>query len=499
MKILSAAQLREADAYTIVNKPIDSLQLMEQAAGRFTKALLQLFPHTHAFTIVAGTGNNGGDGMVCARLLLDAGKQVQTIVVAGQKQTIDFSTNTNKLREQTEVNWVEKEKQWPELEGEVIVDALFGTGLNKPIDGLAAFAIDKVNQSKKVVVALDMPSGLYADKHTSKKHPVVKAKHTLSFQYPKLAFMMPENAAAVGEWQVLDIGLLPAYADKAKGEAETLTFESIRKLILPRKKFSHKGTFGHALIVGGSYGKTGAVVLSARSCMRSGVGLTSLYVPACSVNILQTAVPEAMCIPSETERKLAEPVATGHFAAIGMGPGLGTNEKTGKMLLSMIDKAVCPVVLDADALNLLAMEPKWKKSVKKNSVLTPHPKEFERLVGKSANDFEVMHKLRELSATHDWVVLVKGAHTCICDQKGKLYFNTTGNHGMASGGMGDVLTGMITGLMAQGYSPLNATKVSVFLHGLAGDLAAEKTSAHALTASDLTEHIGKAWLKIVQD
>ena len=164
----------------------------------------------------------------------------------------------------------------------------------------------------------------------------------------------------------------------------------------------------------------------------------------------------------------------------------------------MIDKAVCPVVLDADALNLLAMEPKWKKSVKKNSVLTPHPKEFERLVGKSANDFEVMHKLRELSATHDWVVLVKGAHTCICDQKGKLYFNTTGNHGMASGGMGDVLTGMITGLMAQGYSPLNATKVGVFLHGMAGDLAAEKTSAHALTASDLTEYIGKAWQKIVQ-
>ncbi len=498
MKILSAAQLREADEYTIVNKPIDSLQLMEQAAGRFTQALLQLFPQTHSFTIIAGTGNNGGDGLVCARLLLDAGKQVQTIVVAGHKQTIDFSTNANKLKEQAHVDWVEKEKQWPQISGDVLVDALFGTGINKPVEDLPAFAIEKINQSQKPVVALDMPSGLFADKHTSKKHPVVKAKHTLSFQYPKLAFMMPENAANVGDWQVLDIGLLPAYADKAKGEAEVLTMDSIRKLILPRKKFAHKGTFGHALLVGGSYGKTGAMVLSSKACLRSGVGLTTVYVPACSINILQTAVPEAMCLPAETERKLAEPVATGHFAAIGMGPGLGMNEKTGKMLLAMIEKAVCPVVLDADALNLLAMEPKWKKAVKKNSVLTPHPKEFERLVGKSANDFEVMHKLRELTATHDWVVLVKGAHTCISDQKGNLYFNTTGNNGMATGGMGDLLTGIITGLLAQGYSPLNATKVGVFLHGLAGDLAAKEISAPALTANDLPEYLGAAWKKILQ-
>lgn len=499
MKILSATQIREADAYTIVHKPIDSLQLMEHAASRFTQELLQLYPDHSYFTIVAGTGNNGGDGLVCARLLVSAGKKVQIIVVVGHSQTIDFSANANKLKDLIPIIWVEKEKQWEEIKGSVVIDAVFGTGLNKPAEGLAAFAIEKMNQSQGPIVALDMPSGLFADKHTSRKHMVTRASYTLSFQYPKLAFMMPENGPFVGEWKILDIGLMPSYAEKVKGEAEILTLDYIRKLIIPRKKFSHKGTFGHALLVGGSYGKNGAMVLSTKACLRSGVGLVSAYVPASGVDVLQIAVPEAMCIPSETERKLAEPVATGHFAAIGVGPGMGTHEKTGKMLISMLDKAVCPVVIDADALNLLSSETKWKKCVKKNSVLTPHPKEFERLAGKSSNDFEVMHKLRELAATNDWVVLVKGAHTCICDQKGKLFFNTTGNHGMATGGMGDVLTGIITGLLAQGYSPSNATKIGVFIHGLAGDLAAEKTSFHALTANDLLQHLGEAWKKITKD
>lgn len=498
MKILSAFQIRLADSYTIENEPIASIDLMERSCEAFVSAFTELYPEKNNVGIVAGFGNNGGDGLGIARKLKQKGYKVQVWLLATESLTTDGASNLARLKGQVPVIKLNHGSSMPDFSGcAVLVDALFGMGLNRPVTGFEASVIQAINASNKQIVAVDTPSGLYSDEHTG-NHPVVKSHWTLTFQAPKLAFMMPENGPYVGQFKILDIGLHADYLAQAESYEFFTLEEEIHRLIKKRQKFSHKGHYGKALIVGGSLGKIGAVHLAAKACLKSGAGLVTAYVPRCGVIALQTSLPELMVYPDKGKQRITNDPSLGGYDVLGIGVGMGRHSDTGKVLKGLLKKSVSPVVLDADALNHLAENQEWMKLIPKNSILTPHSREFDRLAGKSSNDFEVLEKLRLMSVTYSVYVIYKGAHTCIATPQGTLHFNSTGNPGMATAGSGDVLTGILTGLLAQGYYPFEACKVGVMLHGLAGDFASEKSSEESIIASDIVSELGPAFKRLHQ-
>jgi len=446
------------------------------------------------FHIFCGRGNNGGDGLVLARMLIKSGQQVAVYLPeATGNESGEFSINLKRLQElSSEIHIIRPEEHLPVIHpDDMVIDALFGTGLNKPPMGIYAAMINYMNQVGATVISIDMPSGLYTDT-SSRKNSVVKASHTLSFQNTKLAFLVPENEKYIGTIHLLDIGL-----DKSFEKGEETVFETIDKnlvssLLHSRKKFSHKGDYGHAALIAGSKGMMGAAVLAARGCLHSGVGKLTCYVPECGISILQSTAPEAMCIASGREH-FESVSGLGAYRAIGIGPGLGTDQINPGLLEQLFSFHEMKMVLDADALNLVAANAPLLKYIPPGSILTPHPGEFGRLFGEAGNDFSRIQLALEKSAAHRLYIILKGHHTLVCTPEGKGYFNTTGNPGMAKGGSGDVLCGILTGLLAQGYSPLHASLLGVYLHGLSGDIAAEKRSMEALIAGDITDHLGDAF------
>ncbi|MBE7171382.1 MAG: NAD(P)H-hydrate dehydratase [Williamsia sp.] len=500
MELLSSAQIKEWDAFTCSRQGISSLELMERAA---TACLDWLELHGYLpreLFIFCGKGNNGGDGLALARLLKEKGAAGVGVFIleTPAKPSADFSANLQRLQQTgVPVQYIRDANGLPTLEKSgVLIDALFGSGLNRPLEGWAAELTAWINGLGMETIAIDLPSGMFADK-SSIGHPVVRARHTVSFQIPKLAFLVAENEPLTGSVHILDIGLDAGFLETVYSPFETVHAAIIRLLYKPRKAFSHKGSFGHALLIAGSYGKIGAAVLSAKACLRSGVGLLSCYIPRCGYPILQTAVPEAMTYTDEN-REFTTAIKTDltKFGALGIGPGLGTEEATAKALLDVLSTYKKPLVLDADALNIIARQPDGLASLPPFSILTPHPKEFERLFGASSNDFEklelAVRKAKDLSV----IIVLKGHHTFIAMPGGKGYFNTTGNAGMATGGSGDVLTGFLTGLLAQNYTPATAALLGVYLHGLAGDKAASIHSQEAMVAQDIIEGIGPAFQEI---
>jgi len=497
MKILSAEEIRQWDQYTIENEPILSIQLMERAAAKCSEWLLQQYPDAGSFAIFCGKGNNGGDGLAIARLLIEKGLSVTIhILEFGHLGTHDFQTNLARLHKlpQADIHFVQSEQNFhPFPEGQIIVDALFGSGLNRGLEGVTAQLVEHINASGRTVVSIDIPSGLFTDR-SSKGQQMVRACHTLSFQCYKPAFLFAENEEAIGQVHLLDIGLHNGFIRQLHNRFELLDDAIIHSVYKPRNAFAHKGHFGHALLVAGSYGKMGAAVLSAKACLRSGVGLLSCHIPACGYDILQTTVPEAMVFTdfnSSFLTKVEEDLT--RYETIGIGPGTGTASETRMMLRELFDVYRHPVVLDADALNCMALQKDLLKMVPAGSVLTPHPKEFERLFGPSANDFDrvflALQKAKELNC----LIILKGHYTFIATSDGRGFFNSTGNAGMATAGSGDVLTGILTGLLAQGYSSVEAAILGVYLHGLAGDLAAKSSSMESMLAGDIVEHLGKAF------
>ena len=500
MEILSADQIRAWDEYTIQHEPIASVDLMERAAKSCLTWLEKNGYVGRVFAIYCGKGNNGGDGLALARMLseLDCAVSVH-ILEFGVLGTEDFQVNLARLHQTpVEVRFIQGSESFhPISPGEVLVDALLGSGLNRKLEGIAAALVDHLNGSGNEIIAIDIPSGLFVSR-SSRGNTVVRATHTLSFQCYKPAFLMPENAVQVGLVHILDIGLHAGYIPKVTGVAELLDPGIIRAIYKPRPPFAHKGNFGHALLVAGSFGKMGAAVLGSRACLRSGAGLLSSHVPGCGYGILQTAVPEAMAFVDVDER--IPTALTGDpsvFSTVGMGPGIGTEGRTVELLRDLLRRCSKPMVLDADALNILSSSEDLWKLVPANSVLTPHPKEFERLFGPSADDYARVEKAREQAKERQCIIVLKGHYSFVAMPGGKGYFNSTGNAGMAKGGSGDVLTGILTGLLSQGYSPGEAALLGVYLHGLAGDLAAAQWSQESMLASDLVEHLGAAyeWLQ----
>jgi ADP-dependent NAD(P)H-hydrate dehydratase / NAD(P)H-hydrate epimerase len=497
MTIYSATEIRTWDEYTILHEPIASIDLMERASLACFQWLLKYRNTEVSFAIFCGKGNNGGDGLAIARLLAESDHTVTVYILEfGHKGTDDFQTNLARLHSSKAIiKFISSEESIPTLTvGDIIIDALLGSGLNRPLEGLTASVVKQINNSGNEVVAIDIPSGLMVDS-SSVGNTVVTASHTLSFQCYKPAFLVAENEPYIGTLHILDIGLHPAFPEDHPSTHRWIDHAQVQSIIKPRKQFSHKGTYGHAAIIAGSQGMMGAATLSAKACLRSGVGKLTTHIPAVGYNIMQIAVPEAMTYTAGKEY-IEIAVNLEQYDAIGVGPGLGQHDSHKALLENIFRQCSKALILDADALNVLAQHQPLLQQLPPNTIITPHPKEFERLFGKAANDFERIQMAMRKAAELKIVIVLKGRYTLVATPEGIAWFNSTGNPGMATGGSGDVLTGIITGLSAQGYSATQAAIAGVYLHGLAGDLAVSYSSPESLIASDIIEYLGQAFQQL---
>jgi len=499
MKILSAKQVRDLDAYTIEHEPITSLDLMERASKAFVGRFVQQYSTEHPVFIVCGPGNNGGDGLAVARLLArkDYFVKVYTFPFASST-TADYDANLLRLQQlgTVDIEEIGEGKQMPPLfpAKAVVIDAILGSGLSRPVSGIVESVIKHLNSQSCYRVSIDIPSGLFADRHSTGTS--IKAIQTISFQLPKLAFFFSENHQQIGDWYVEPIGLHPKALEQTETFYHLIDKELIKSIYRKRSKFAHKGKFGHALTIVGSRGMLGAGLLATKACLKSGAGLVTAHIPRHAVSIFQQAIPEAIVSGDENTDQFTAIKDLSKYNAIGIGCGIGTSDSTSRALQNVFVAYNKPVVVDADALNIMSQIKDWERLLPKNSILTPHPKEFERLFGRTDNEFE-RNELQVIKAQEYGIYIVlKGAHTCVATPGGNSYYNNTGNPGMATAGSGDVLTGVITGLLASGYGPFSACLLGVYLHGLAGNLALETQSYESLLAGDLNTHLGKAFKQI---
>lgn len=501
IKIFPVKAVKEIDEYTIINEPITSIDLVERASTLFVHEFTRRFSKQHRIMVFAGQGNNGADALGIARLLCEESYKVETFLF-DPTDHLSPDCETNKIRlleiEYVEFTEVRQDFEPPVLlENDIVIDGLFGSGLNRPLTGGFAAVVNYINQSDAKVVSIDIPSGLFGeDNRQNNANAIIEANLTLTFGFPKLAFLLAENHPYVGEWKMLDIGLHPDIIEKRETPFCLITEDDITEIIRPRPKFAHKGFFGHALLIAGSKGKMGAAVLSARSCLRSGVGLLTVHTAECGLPILQSAIPEAMVdIDPHTEHLSLAPDCS-KYSAVAAGPGLGQNRETALALEHTIQTVNKPIVLDADAINILSANKELLEHLPARSILTPHPKEFDRLAGNSSSSYDRLLKAIDLATKYKIILVLKGAYTAVCLPNGHVYFNSSGNPGMATAGSGDVLTGIILGLLAQGCEPEIAATAGVYLHGLAGDIAAMAYTEEGLIASDIIDMLGKAFKQI---
>jgi ADP-dependent NAD(P)H-hydrate dehydratase / NAD(P)H-hydrate epimerase len=502
MKVFEASQIREIDEYTILHEPIASVDLMERAASGCVEWLCaRLKPDDH-IKIFAGPGNNGGDGWAIARILANWGYMHISLYMLQISRIIsnDSVVNRHRLQEQNKVPIFEisSENDFPRLDHhDLIIDALFGSGLSRPLDGLSASLVRHLNASGCPIFAIDIPSGLKTDDQgTNAENAVIRATHTLTFEFPKRAFFYAENAKYTGDWHIIPIQLHASIISEKETPYHYILPEDIQKIFRSRVKFAHKGLFGHALLIAGSYGMAGAAILAGRAALRSGVGLLTTHVPRAVYPIIQGSVPESIFDIDSDEQYFSGLSTEKQFSAVGIGPGIGTLDISVKAFESLLKNSDRPLVIDADALNILSEKPVLYSLLPAQSILTPHPGEFDRLAGKSDSGFVRNRKQIEFAQKYNVIVLLKGAYTSIAMPDGTCCFNSTGNPGMSTAGSGDVLTGIILSLLAQGYPPSDAALLGAFTHGLAGDLAASDFGHQSLIASDIINYLGKAFLKI---
>jgi NAD(P)H-hydrate epimerase len=503
MKVFETGQIREIDDYTTRQEPISSVDLMERAALGCVRWIERNIDRNTPLYIFAGPGNNGGDGWAIARLLSDL-MYINICFYQLQINRIispDSEINRTRLFGQGKVPVYEikSSADFPVcIDNSVIIDALFGSGLTRPLEGMPAALIDHLNNSGCRIISIDIPSGLMGEDNSGNPEPgIIRASDTLTFQFPKRSFFYAENEKFIGSWHIIPIGLHPGILSEKQSNFHYTTMDDLSGKIVKRKRFSHKGTNGHALLIAGSYGMAGAAILAARACIRSGTGLLTTHVPRSVYPIVQGAVPESIFSIDHSEEFFLQCPVPDKYSAVAAGPGIGVRPQTKEALETLIKSTLCPLVLDADALNILAAHPELLSVLPHNTILTPHPGEFERLTSRTGSGFKRNEEQIGFSKKYKLIVVLKGAFTSITMPDGRCYFNSTGNPGMATAGSGDVLTGIILSLLAQGYSPGDAAVTGTFLHGLAGDMAAEDLSQQGLIASDIIKYIGKAFKKIM--
>ncbi len=494
MKFFTTSKIALVDQDTLLEEGIKSIDLMERAASRLLEVFKRDIDKDRHVYILAGPGNNGGDGLALGRMMLQEGYEVQVFFLHEGRMSDDCRINFERLRGHfssfvsEDINklldtWV----GW----GDTVIDALFGSGLSRPLEGIYAQAVKWLYEYKPVVYSIDIPSGLQGEACAREGDLIVRAVKTYTLQFPKLALLLPENEEFVGKFEIVDIDLHPLSISSIPSNFYYNVTGLLDFGLIKRNHFSHKGTFGHMLLWAGQKGMAGAALLAARAALRNGVGLLSVHSEEDNRTILQTALPEAIF--------LNEVKAPETFSACAFGPGLGTGEATAEKLTGLLEQLKKPCVLDADALNILAERPEMFELIPEDAVLTPHPKEFDRMFGSSANSLERIDKARDAALKYQIYILIKGAHSVLVSPNGWLYFNSTGNSGMAVGGMGDVLTGMIGAMLAQGYNTPLSVRLAMWLHGRAADLALDAQSPESLLPSDVIEYLGKAHKEITFD
>lgn len=499
MKIFTAEQIRQADAFTIQNEPIASVDLMERAAKALCNWIVRNFNPNTPFKIFAGPGNNGGDAWALARLLIENnfGNIEFFLLNLSGKISPDSEINRDRLIKLNKaiIHEITASEHFPSFtDNDIIIDGLFGSGLSRPLEGLPGELVRYFNScTNNRIVSIDVPSGLFCENNTQNNpENIVKANYTLSFQFPKYAFFLSDNTEFVGKYHILDIGLSPAFIAKEPSNLNYLTQIDISPLLRKRKKYSHKGSYGHGLLIAGSYGMMGAAILAAKAALRSGIGLLTTHIPRYGYEILQTSVPESLVSIDESDIIFTELCHLEKFNAVAIGPGINTKHNTVNAVKDMLANCKIPLVIDADALNIIATK-NFINNLPKNSILTPHPKEFDRLFGKHSSHYHRIEKQIQISRDKHLYIILKGAGTSISTPKGELFINTTGNPGMATGGSGDVLTGMLLGLLAQGFTIENSCKLAVYLHGQAADIAVEDSSEYSILPTDIINSLGRAF------
>lgn len=501
MKIFSKEQIAQIDRRTISEENIQETELMERASRALTGWIVSHYSSSSKVAIVAGPGNNGGDALAVARMLADQGFTVDLFLPDfGGNRTLSSQINLDRLKEDGVVGITELtgKGEFPGLFGYgFILDGLYGSGLSRPLEGFAASVIEWINGSGKEILSIDLPSGLMCDENRYNNGTIVRATFTLTMEFPKLSLFFRENEPFFGKWEIIPFGLSPKAIEETKSGIFYFGEETARSILKRRKIFSHKGSYGHGLLLAGSKGKYGASHLAARGALRAGLGLLTVHLPEGAGNILGAALPEAMTSPDKGQDYITALPELSRYSAVAAGPGLGMELQTQNVLDSLIEQATVPVVLDADALNVLAAHPEWLRKMAPSTILTPHPVEFDRLSGiVMKSDEERFYIAREFAASYGVVLVLKGAFTRIFFPDGTVSLNSTGNPGMATAGSGDVLTGILLGLLCQGYTPREAALLGVFLHGRSADLCVETSSEESLIASEIADFLGKAFASL---
>ena len=503
MKILTSNQIHDLDHYTMEHEPIRSIDLMERAAKTLTRAITSMWDNQKPVVVFAGPGNNGGDALAVARMLGDQNYKVAVYLFnTTNKLSEDCAINKKRLSESRKIKeFVEVTDEFdpPKLEANtLVIDGLFGSGLNKPLAGGFASLVKYINQSPSTIASIDIPSGLMTEDNTyNVRANIIKADVTFTLQLKKLAFLFPENQQFIGKLVILDIRLSEEGLSKIDAQYTIVEEKDIRPRLLRRNEYAHKGNMGTALIVAGSYGMAGAAILASQACLRSGAGKVIIHTPRRNNDIMQISVPEAIVETDHDEKYFTETIESDDVDAMAIGPGLRQQENTAIALISQIRRTQAPIVVDADGLNMLANHRAWLQQLPKNIILTPHPKEFDRLNGSScADSFERLSKARDMAEHLHAYIILKGHYSALCLPDGKVMFNSTGNAGMATAGSGDVLTGIITGLLARGYTHADACMIGMYLHGLAGDLAARELGMESIVAGDLIRFLPKAFQRL---
>lgn len=497
MKCFTTGQIRRIDALTCHRQGITSKELMDRAGFALSQRIHDLIPMTSPVVIMVGPGNNGGDGLVVARHLHRYGYKVNVVLCNyGKPLSDDAAHQIKRTRQSPGIEWLE-----PSSPGELkldsnncfLIDSLFGSGLNRPLSDSFAETVEWMNAQQAPCIAIDLPSGLFGEDNSGREDAyIVRSTITLCLQSPRLACFLPENEPYVGRWETVDIGLDREAMEQTQTPWSMTVPEEAAMMLKSRPRFAHKGHFGRTLLIAGSPGMAGACVLAGWAALRSGTGLLSLKVPEPCLNIVQTAIPEATAI-TYTRHFWSSTDATDTWSAVAAGPGLGLSENAIESLECLLRTRPSRLVLDADALNALAKKRTLLELLPGQAILTPHPGEFDRLTSPHRSGFERLQTAIQFAQQYGVFVVLKGAFTACISPDGCCRFNLTGNPGMATGGSGDVLTGIIVSLLAQGYTQEEACALGTCLHGLAADLTLEDESQESLVAGDITAHLGKAF------
>ncbi|MGB3591071.1 MAG: NAD(P)H-hydrate dehydratase [Nonlabens sp.] len=503
MKILSADQLSQADASTIEKQQISSIDLMERVATLvFNKIHERLNGAPVPIKVFCGIGKNGGDGLAIARHLIQHGYHVKVFITnCSKSRSPEFLKNYDRIKNVTK-DWpvlLSCEEDFPVItEKDFIIDAIFGTGINRPITGWMVGLFEYLNNIPAFTAAIDMPSGLYANQPLENARAVLKADHTFTFQTPKLAFFLPHTGEYVGSFEVINIGLDPEFLSQVKPLAQMINREAAQNMYRARKSFTHKGNYGHVICAGGSLGKMGSIALAAGAAVNSGAGKVTAYIPKHGNLMLQSTVIEAMTVLDPEEYFLSTFDIEIKDPVISIGCGLGLARDSYSAFAKALSYQQKPMVIDADAIHMLAEDKDLLDKVPNGSILTPHDGELVGLLGTWKNDYERLEKAKKFTIKHDLILVLKGAYTITVIGEG-LYVNDSGNPGMATGGSGDVLTGMIASFMAQGYDTLTATAFAIYIHGASADLAAQTYAHEGVKASIISSFVGPAILNLFRN